>query len=160
MKTVFAQRCYLSNVYASYAALGAIAGFMWWAQGPVAALFVAMVGGVALYAYVAAFPSLSRFLGYGSVDDRASVTALRAAAVVRLSTAVGCPFCPIVRRRLKALQTRLGFRLEEIDITLRPDTLLKRGIRAVPVVEVGERVRIGHATSDELTALIAGRSTP
>lgn len=151
-----AQRCYLANVYASYGLLLALALFFLWRSGVAFAMFVTLVGVVALVVYVRAFPSLSRFLGYGSVADTEAPSVASAATAVRLYTATGCPFCPIVRRRLQALQTRMGFTLEEVDVTLRPGVLLSRGIRAVPVVEAGDRVHVGHATTAELAALIAG----
>jgi glutaredoxin len=90
-----------------------------------------------LWLYVSAFPSISRLLGYGSV------------------AAVGCPFCPIVRHRLHALREALGFELEEIDVTLRPGLLVAKGIRAVPVVEVGGHTHVGNATTAELESFIA-----
>lgn len=60
-----------------------------------------------------------------------------------LYTAVGCPFCPLVKQRLLALQVQMGFELEEVDVTLKPDLLIAKGIRAVPVVEVGEQRVVG-----------------
>ena len=50
----------------------------------------------------------------------------------------------------------MGFTLEVVDLTLRPQLLAKRGIRSVPVVEVGGRRLVGNATSEQLAALIAG----
>ena len=160
MSAQFAQRCYLVNVYGSYLVLVVVVALVAWRQGPLSSVFVGVVGALGLYAYVRFFPAISPRIGYGSVADRETAAPASSASAVRLYTAVGCPFCPIVRHRLVALRDRMGFRLEEIDVTLRPDVLLKRGIRAVPVVEVDDRVRIGHATTDELAVLISGRSTP
>ena len=37
---------------------------------------------------------------------------------VKLYTGIKCLFCPLVKTRLEALQTKMGFRLREIDVTL------------------------------------------
>jgi hypothetical protein len=50
----------------------------------------------------------------------------------------------------------MNFEIEKIDVTLRPDLLASKGIRAVPVIEVGERRIQGNATSEKLTSLILG----
>ena len=49
----------------------------------------------------------------------------------------------------------MGFKLETVHVTYRPE-LLGKGIRAVPVVEVDGRRLVGNATTDQLAALIAG----
>jgi len=66
-----------------------------------------------------------------------------------------CPFCPIVLARLQALQKQMGFTLRIVDVTLKPQTLIAKGIKSVPVVEVGDRRLVGNSTTDQLTALIA-----
>ena len=115
------------------------------------------VAPLAMWAYIAWFPALSRFMGYGRVGDRQPRTLSPAPFTkVTLYTAVGCPFCPIVRRRLEALHSQLGFELTHVDVTARPDILVRKGIWAVPVVEVDGRTLVGHATSAELVALITG----
>jgi glutaredoxin len=63
-------------------------------------------------------------------------------------TAVGCPFCPLVKNRLLKLKTEMGFDIEEIDVTLKPQLLLAKGISAVPVIEVGDQRWTGNATSE------------
>ena len=79
-------------------------------------------------------------------------------ANVQLYTGLGCPFCPIVKTRLQELQTRMGFSLTDVDVTLKPNLLISKGIRALPVVEVGDTRIVGNATSEQLAALIAGHS--
>ena len=111
---------------------------------------------VAMWAYVHWFPSISRYMGYGRVDDRPAALAARTNAEVTVYTALGCPFCPLVKRRLTALEPRLGFHLREVDVTARPGILISKGIWAVPVVEVGDRRIVGHATTEQLADLIAG----
>ena len=117
-----------------------------------------VVAPLAMWAYIRWFAVLSRFMGYGRLDDRRPPTLSPAPqARVTLYTAVGCPFCPIVRRRVLALQSQLGFELTQVDVTARPDILTRKGIWAVPVVEVDGRTHVGHASSAELADLIAGR---
>ncbi|MCZ7568273.1 MAG: hypothetical protein M5U01_06775 [Ardenticatenaceae bacterium] len=48
----------------------------------------------------------------------------------------------------------MGFDVEEVDLTLKPDLLVAKGIRAVPVVAAGEQRLVGHATSEQRAALI------
>jgi len=151
------QQCYLASLYVEYLGLVAFAVFLSVRGQPGAAALVLGLGVVGIWAYVKVFSRISRFVGYGSVTDRpADAPGAAAATIVTLYTAAGCPFCPIVRRRLWALQPRLGFVLHQVDVTLRPDILIAKGIRAVPVVEVGERQLIGHATTEQLAALIGG----
>jgi glutaredoxin len=106
----------------------------------------------ALYRY---FPSLSRFLGYGRVDDELPVRIERAPVAVRFYSFFSCPFCPIVLQRLEALQKGMDFTLEKIDVTLHPQLVVSKGIRSVPVIEVGDRRLVGNRTSEQLAAFIA-----
>lgn len=168
MKTL-PQRCPLPFIYLSWVAL--LGGTAYWlATGRpwmAGAWAVALVAGE--WAYLRLFPRISRFLGYGRVDDRspdpprhdaagASGTTSRPPDPPRVTlyTALGCPFCPIVEERLEKLRDRLGFELEVVDVTLKPDLLRAKGIRAVPVVEVGERRIARAATTAELLAHITG----
>jgi glutaredoxin len=122
----------------------------WWL-----AFFVTAVGVVAEFAYVRAFPYLSPMLGYGSVEDvKPSAATVTVVPRVTFYSALGCPFCPIVRRRLEELQQRLGFELVVEDITFRPQRLIEKGLRSVPVVEAGGHFLVGHATSDAIAAFL------
>ncbi len=109
----------------------------------------------ALWLYVRLFPRLSPYLGYGRVDDAPASLQNTQAASVTMYGAVGCPFCPIVRRRLEVLRGEMGFDLEYVDVTVRPAILASKGIKSVPVVEVGERRIVGNATSEQLARLIS-----
>jgi glutaredoxin len=111
---------------------------------------------LAMWAYIRVFPSISQLMGYGRVDDQPATRLTRVPAKVRLYTALGCPFCPVVKRRLMALQEQMEFSLEEVDVTLKPGVLIAKGIRAVPVVEAGDRRLAGNATSEHLAELISG----
>lgn len=118
-----------------------------------------VVAPATMWAYIRWFPAISPWMGYGHVDDVLAVPTV-SAATVTLYTALGCPFCPIVQRRLHDLQPTMGFALREVDVTGRPDILTHKGIWSVPVVEVGDRRIVGHATSERLAAFIAGQVDP
>jgi glutaredoxin len=115
------------------------------------------------WGYIRVFPSIARYLGYGSVEDQPAGALIQARAKVTIYTALGCVFCPIVKQRIRALQPEMGFDLEIVDVTLKPDLVLAKGIFAVPVVEVGAQRLVGNVTSAQLAALIrdeaATRST-
>lgn len=100
------------------------------------------------------FPSLSRFLGYGRIDDKIPFRVGDARVAVTFYGFFSCPFCPIVLKRLETLQREMNFTLQKIDVTLKPRILISKQIRSVPVVEVGGRRLVGNATSEELAALI------
>jgi hypothetical protein len=59
-----------------------------------------------------------------------------------------------VEQRLKTLQAEMDFTLTKIDLTLKPQLAASRGIRSVPVVEVGADRLIGNATTEQLAHLI------
>lgn len=109
------------------------------------------------WGYLRVFPRLSKWKGYGSVDDQRPAAIVPNARVeVTAYSVLGCPFCPIVERRLEALQKEMDFSLTKIDLTLRPQLSASKMIRSVPVVEVGNRRLIGNATTQQLAQLIGG----
>lgn len=63
---------------------------------------------VTMWAYAKWFPAISPLMGYGNVDDVPAMP-VRSTATVTLYTALGCPFCPMVTRRLHELQSKMGF---------------------------------------------------
>jgi glutaredoxin len=65
-----------------------------------------------------------------------------------------CPFCPIVRRRLEELERKSGLQVREIDVTFRPDIVLAKGLRSVPVLEANGQVLVGNATSAQIAAFL------
>ncbi|MGH7599176.1 MAG: glutaredoxin family protein [bacterium] len=148
------QQCPVLMLFLNWATY--IGGVIFWVfqKDYVAALAWLALVPLGWWAYIRVFPAISRYIGYGSINDRPAVKLDRAAVKVVHYTAQGCPFCPVVKRRLLALQEQMAFDLEEVDVTLRPDLLIAKGIRAVPVVEVGGQRLIGHATSEQLAALI------
>jgi predicted transcriptional regulator len=60
-----------------------------------------------------------------------------------------------MEQRVEDLRKQMGFTLEKIDVTLRPDLLAAKGIRSVPVVEAGGRFFFGLVTTKELAEAIA-----
>jgi glutaredoxin len=125
-------------------------------QGWLAAVFVLLVGIFAQIAYIRWFPRISRWIGYGSVNDMpAEQASLNTTAVkVTLYTANVCPFCPIVRQRLIELKQQMSFELDEVDVTFQPQIVLQKGLRSVPVIEAGGRFLVGNATSAQLVAFL------
>ncbi|HKZ51601.1 MAG TPA: glutaredoxin family protein [Dehalococcoidia bacterium] len=154
------QQCPMAFIYMSWALYIGVLAFLALRGAYAGALLVLVTGPLAQGAYVRTFPAISRYIGYGSVSDRPAEHLVQAATKVVLYTALGCPFCPVVNRRLLALQAEMGFDLEEIDVTLKPGLLATKSIRAVPVVEAGQRKLVGHATSEQLAALISGSPSP
>ena len=156
------QQCHLAAIYLNWLLLVAGLGYLLFTHhyGFAIAWLVALP--LALWIYLRVFPSISQAMGYGKVDDkpadRPEPRHNGSQLTVTLYTALGCPFCPIVEKRLQALRESMNFEIEKIDVTLRPDLLASKGIRAVPVIEVGERRIEGNATSEKLTHLILGES--
>jgi glutaredoxin len=139
--------------------------FIYQRQWVVALLWMAGMPGLrwALYHF---FPRISRFLGYGRIADKfSSILPLHAdpqaaPVAVNFYSFFSCPFCPIVLARLQALQKQIGFALRIIDVTLKPQTLMAKGIRSVPVVEVGDHRLVGNSTTEQLATLIALGQAP
>ena len=150
------QQCYLAVIYLNWLVLaGGVAVLVWKGLWVFALAWVALLP-LAMWAYIRVFPSISRAMGYGEVRDEPAEILLRIPTQVTLYTALGCPFCPIVKARLMALKPQMDISLREIDVTLKPDLLMAKGIRAVPVIEVGEHRLYGNATSAQLAELISG----
>lgn len=149
------QQCPLALVWLTWLAVPALALYLGLSQSWPAAIFIVVVAVLAQLAYLRWFPRLSRFLGYGSVADVAASSAVAAPQKVVLYTANVCPFCPIVRHRLENLRHKLGFALDEVDVTFRPNVVKEKGLRSVPVVEAGGRLLVGNATSAELATFLA-----
>ncbi len=157
MRAMLPQQCPVAMVYFTavvYVGAGILLAFV--APFPMLIAWLAAVP-LFLWVYVRVFPRISSAMGYGSVTDRNTAADVPPApARVTLYTGLGCPFCPIVESRLQALRPRMGFELQVVDVTARPDVAAREHIRALPVVVVDGRRRAGCATTDELAALIAG----
>ena len=152
------QQCHIFFLYGSWLIL--LCGFIYFLiQGNIlqAVLWVCFIA-LFLWLYVRYFPAVSRFIGYGSVADQPAKDIRPSNIKVILYTGLGCPFCPLVKRRLNELQSKMGFELSETDVTLKPDLLIAKGIRALPVVEVAEARWVGNATSEQLATFIASNA--
>lgn len=152
------QLCHLTVIYANWAIYfgGAIALL---AAGRFALFVLWIVLAPAIqWAYVQLFPRLSDVLGYGPVDDRTPRSLGPAPVSVTLYTAAGCPFCPVLERRLRALEDSMGIGLSVIDVTLRPDIIKQKRLRSVPTVEVGGTLIPGNLTSEALVDVIRRQS--
>ena len=150
------QQCYMAVIYLNWLVLAAGLGFFVIKGLYGLALLWLVLIPLAMWVYIRIFHSISQLMGYGRIDDRPAQKLPHVPAKVTLYTALGCPFCRVVKRRLVALRQSMEFSLEEIDVTLKPGVLMEKGIRAVPVVEAGGRRLAGNATSEQLAELIAG----
>lgn len=158
------QQCHLAMIWFSWLlyVAGAVTA-VWFHQWFFAVAWIILVP-LAEWQYIRRFPAVSGAMGYGSVAD--APAGVHEPAMpheqVTLYTAVGCPFCPLIEHRLEHLHTRLDFSLEKLDVTLRPDLLVAKGIRSVPAVEVHGQIRTGLMTSEQLAEFIvaAGVGAP
>lgn len=143
------QRCHLGMVWLTWLGLPSLAAVVGYRTGVVAGLFVLAVGVVAQVLYVRWFPHISSLVGYGSVKDTPAPEGAPATPLPRVTlyTANVCPFCPIVRQRLAALQRRAPLEIEEVDVTFRPEIARAKRLRSVPVLEADGRLLVGNATS-------------
>ena len=155
-----AQQCNVAGLALSWIGYAAGLGYFSYQRQWIAVLLW-LVGVPCLrWAMFHFFPRISRFLGYGRIVDKFAAIPPhanpRAAPVaVNFYSFFGCPFCPIVLARLQALQQQMGFTLKTFDVTLNPRMLLTKGIRSVPVVEVGDHRLVGNSTTEQLAGLIA-----
>ncbi len=152
---VVKQQCFLMVIYTTWAlVLGGVIAFAFAGQYGAAA---AVAVGVPLVQWfsIRHIRSLAPWMGYGRIVDDPAPAVAPAAVRVRLYTAVGCPFCPLIEQRLQALRAGMGFELEKIDVTLRPSLLAGQGIRSVPAVEVGGKWLTGLVSSSELAGEIS-----
>lgn len=151
------QQCHISMIYFSWLVyLGGLIAAVWYSAWIFGAVWL-IAAPLFQWLYIRKFPGWSAAMGYGPITDRSAGEGMPpAGSAVRLYTALGCPFCPLIEERLKRLQKTMGFRLEEIDVTLRPDLLASKGIRSVPVVEVNGRFLTGLVSTHDLAEAIAG----
>src|SRR5277367_3601253 len=153
------QQCNVVGLALSWIGFVAGLGYFTYRREWVAALVWAVGVPSLRWALFHFFPHISRFLGYGRIVDRFDPNfphegARIAPSTVNFYSFFSCPFCPIVLARLQALQKQMGFTLKTFDVTLNPRTLLTKGIRSVPVVEVGDHRLVGNSTTEQLAGLI------
>jgi thiol-disulfide isomerase/thioredoxin len=152
------QQCHVAFIYLQWIVYIGGALFLASRSQYLVLLFWLVFIPLTLWTFVRGFPRISNLMGYGSVADQEPAKAGSSETRVVVYTALGCPFCPLIEQRLEALQKKMGFKLEKIDVTLRPDLLAAKGIRSVPAVEVGNALITGLATTSQLAAVILGRS--
>ncbi|HSL20318.1 MAG TPA: glutaredoxin family protein [Vicinamibacterales bacterium] len=154
------QRCHLAMIWLTWLGVPLLAVLVGLRTNALAGLLVLGIGIVAQVLYIRWFPHLSRWMGYGPVDDTPAAPAPvpTRPSDVTLYTANACPFCPIVRRRLAALQREQGFNLREIDVTFRPEIIWAKGLRSVPVLEANGQLLMGNATSAQISEFLATAS--
>ncbi|RMF61728.1 MAG: hypothetical protein D6748_00940 [Calditrichaeota bacterium] len=150
------QECPLLFVWLTWLVLPVLALILGISHSWLTGGFVLMVGILAQIAYIHWFPIISPWIGYGTVQDipPEETQSTHEKLTVTFYTANVCPFCPIVRERLNELKKTMAFELVEVDVTFRPQLLLRKGIKSVPVVEVGGRFLVGNATSSQLAAFL------
>jgi len=154
------QQCALTNLYFgvllfAIAFAGGVVFFTFRGNWPALLLWLAALP-CARWAGLRLSPLASKWRGQGSVDDKLPSSVNPAHVEVTFYSHNGCPFCPIVKRRLEALQKEMGFTLTKIDLTIKPQLAASSRIKSVPVVEVGKERLIGNATTEQLAQLIAG----
>jgi glutaredoxin len=149
------QECPIVNIYVNWILFLGVLGFVVYRRDWVFAATWVVVAPLVLWLYVHSFPKISHLIGYGKLDDQPAREIVRASVTVNFYTALGCPFCPVVEQRLQALQQKMGFTLERIDITLKPELLSSKDIRSIPVVEVEGRRLVGNSTTEQLAELIS-----
>ncbi|HKR26390.1 MAG TPA: glutaredoxin family protein [Acidobacteriaceae bacterium] len=151
------QQCHLAMIWLSWVVyIGGAAAALWFHNWILAGLLI-IFAPLAQWQYIRRFPAISGAMGYGSVTD-APAPAQEPKAPhqqVTLYTAMGCPFCPLIEQRLERVQAKLDFSLEKIDVTLRPDLLIAKGLRAVPAVEAHGEIRTGLLTSEQIAEFLA-----
>lgn len=153
------QACTVSSLYVSGAlvaiAYPAVLVFLAsTGRWPAFVLWLVFVPGLK-WASLRFFPRISKWRGYGTVEDKLPTNVEKTRAEVTFYSLLGCPFCPIVSQRLEVLQKEMNFGLTKVDLTLHPQLASEKGIRSVPVVEVGKDRLVGNATSEQLAKLIA-----
>ena len=158
MKPLLPQQCPIVFLYVTWALY--LAGLVYFPLRGELLLTGAWLVAVplAVWGYGRIFPHISQLLGYGRVDDVVAGNAPQSKQTVTMYGSIGCPFCPLVEERLRELEKAMGFELRHVDVTLKPDLVRGKGIRSVPVVEVGDRRLVGLATTQDLAIIIAGDS--
>jgi len=160
------QQCDVAGLAFSWIGYAAGLGYFSYRHEWVVALLWMAGVPILRWAMYQVFPHLSRFLGYGRIVDKFApippqhANPRAAPVTVNFYTFFSCPFCPIVLARLQALQEQMGFILKTFDVTLKPQTLMTKRIRSVPVVEVGDRRLVGNSTTEQLVGLITLGQVP
>ena len=154
------QQCGLAKLYVTVVMVSIVyvAGIVFFAHRknwPLLGLWLIWIPS-ARFASVRLSGFTSKLRGYGPIEDKLPSSVTKANIEVAFYSHNGCPYCPIVKQRLEALQKEMGFTLTKTDLSFKPQVAAHKGIRSVPVVEVGSERLIGNATTEQLAQLIAG----
>ena len=157
-EAMMTQQCALPPLYRALAMFAVLyaSGVVYLAYGrnwPVLLLWMILLPS-ARWLSLRLSPFTLKWRGLGSVKDTLPSDVSKAHVEVSFYSHNGCPFCPIVARRLDALRNEMDFTLRTIDLTLRPKLAESEGIRSVPVVKVGKDRLVGNATTEQLAQLI------
>ena len=157
------QQCTLPHLYFAvimFAILyaGGVVFFAFKDNWPVLLLWLVLVP-AARWVSLRLSPFTSKWRDQGSIADKLPSGVNKVHVEVAFYSHNGCPFCPIVKRRLEALQKKMEFTLTKIDLTFKPQVAASKGIQSVPIVEVGKERLFGNATTEQLAQLIAGAHT-
>lgn len=146
------QECKIEMIWLTWLGIPVLALIMGIILGWLAVVFMLIVGVLTQIIYIKVFPQISRWLGYGSVEDVAVdfTQKVKVQSKVMLYTANVCPFCPIVIKRLIDLQRTLEFQFDEVDVTFKPHLIKEKGFRSVPVIEKDGKFWFGNATTAQL----------
>jgi glutaredoxin len=147
-------RLYIAVVMFSIIYAGGIVFFAYRKNWPVLLLWLVWLPS-ARWASVRLSGFTTKLRGYGPVEDKLPSSVSKAQIEVAFYSHNGCPYCPIVKQRLEALQKEMGFTLTKTDLSFKPQVAANKGIRSVPVVEVGNERLIGNATTEQMAQLIA-----
>lgn len=151
------RRLYVTGAMGIIVYVAALAFFIYRGKWPW--LIVLLLLPLFRWALLRFFPRAAAWRGSRSItDDKLPARVVKnsvAPVQVTYYSLFGCPFCPIVAQRLEALQKDMGFTLHRIDLTLKPQVAASKGIRSVPVVEVGANRLVGNVTTEQLAHLIA-----
>jgi glutaredoxin len=143
------QKCTVTSLYRIWVGFAVGLVIFAYSRNWVALLLWLVLMPLGKLAYIRFYPYFSR-----QTDDRPPASVRKVPVEVTYYRALGCPFCPIVFERLQALQKQMEFKLRTVDVSFNPHFLAAKGIRSVPVVEVGSKRMVGNATSAQLAQLI------
>ncbi len=158
------QQCTLARLYFGLAGLTIVyvCGFFFYGHKrnwPALVLWLVLLP-CARWLGLRLYPLTLKWRGDGSVTDTLPSHVSKTPVEVTIYSHSGCPFCPVLKRRLKDLQKQMDFTLREIDLTMRPQVAANKGIQSVPVVEVGDNRLLGNATTEQLAEFIVGAKAP
>jgi len=130
-----AQKCTVRSLYVSAVVFvtGYVLGLIFFAYSAnwIALLLWMILLPSLKWAYLRHFRRIAKWRGYGSLDDKLPTVVENAPVEVTFYSLIGCPFCPIVEKRLEALQKDMGFTLTTVNLTLKPQISVTRRRRRI-----------------------------